>query len=409
MKFTETGLDSGILEALEHMNFTECTPVQEQAIPEILAGKDLIACAQTGTGKTAAFILPTLHQIAQAGGSGIRALIICPTRELAMQIDNEIMGFAYFVNLHSTAVYGGGDGDDWEIQKSALKDGADLIVATPGKLISHIQQGYVDFSNVTHLILDEADRMMDMGFRDDIEYIVSKLPKKRQNLMFSATMDPKIRKLIKTILVHPVEISLAMSKPAENVMQVAYLCNDHDKDDFLAHILSDKKNLNKVIIFSSTKAKVSGILRALQRSGFKVGAISSDFAQEDREKILHDYISGAIHILIGTDVISRGIDIEDIDLVVNYDVPPKAEDYVHRIGRTARAQKSGIAITLINEKDMYNFADIEKLIGSEVRKLPIPPSIGNSPEWNPKKRYDRGRSRNSSGGNKSRSKHRQKK
>ncbi|HKK88475.1 MAG TPA: DEAD/DEAH box helicase, partial [Saprospiraceae bacterium] len=345
MKFEELELDEGLLEGLGHMNFTECTPVQEQAIPIILEGRDLIACAQTGTGKTAAFILPTLHMIKHNGGKGIRALVICPTRELALQIDNEIMGFAYFVDQHSTPVYGGGDGDDWEQQKKALKEGADLIVATPGKLISHLHQGYVDFSNLTHLILDEADRMMDMGFRDDIQYIVSKLPKKRQNLMFSATMDPKIRQLIKEIMDNPAEINLAMSKPAANVLQAAYLVSERDKNKLLADLIKGKENLSRIIVFSSTKAKLSDILRNLKSSGINAGGISSDFDQTEREKVLRDFYAGKIQVLVGTDVISRGIDIDDIDLVINFDVPPKAEDYVHRVGRTARAKKSGIALT----------------------------------------------------------------
>ena len=390
MKFEELGLDEGLLEGLGHMNFTECTPVQEEAIPLILEGRDLIACAQTGTGKTAAFILPTLHMIKKQGGKGIRALVICPTRELALQIDNEIMGFAYFVDQHSTPVYGGGDGDDWEQQKKALKEGADLIVATPGKLISHLHQGYVDFSNLTHLILDEADRMMDMGFRDDILYIVSKLPKKRQNLMFSATMDPKIRQLIKEIMDNPAEINLALSKPAANVLQAAYLVSERDKNDLLAELIKGKENLSRIIVFSSTKAKLSDILRNLKGNGINAGGISSDFDQEEREKVLRDFYAGKIQVLVGTDVISRGIDIDDIDLVINFDVPPKAEDYVHRVGRTARAEKSGIALTFVNEKEMRQFADIEKLIETEIRKLPVPDHIGKTLEWNPKKSFHRG-------------------
>ena len=390
MKFEELELDEGLLEGLGHMNFTECTPVQEQAIPLILEGRDLIGCAQTGTGKTAAFILPTLHMIKQQEGKGIRALIICPTRELALQIDNEIMGFAYFVDQHSTPVYGGGDGDDWEQQKQALKEGADLIVATPGKLISHLHQGYVDFSNLTHLILDEADRMMDMGFRDDIQYIVSKLPNKRQNLMFSATMDPKIRKLIKEIMENPAEINLAMSKPAANVLQAAYLVSERDKNKLLADLIKGKENLSRIIVFSSTKAKLSDILRNLKGSGINAGGISSDFDQEEREKVLRDFYAGKIQVLVGTDVISRGIDIDDIDLVINFDVPPKAEDYVHRVGRTARAEKSGIALTFVNQKEMHQFADIEKLIDMEIRKLPVPDQIGKTLQWNPKKSFQRG-------------------
>jgi superfamily II DNA/RNA helicase len=386
MRFDELGLDKGLIEGLGHMNFVECTPVQEQAIPQILAGKDIIACAQTGTGKTAAFILPTLHMIKHTKGKGIRALIICPTRELALQIDNQIMGFAYFVDLHSAPVYGGGDGDDWEQQKQALKEGAELIVATPGKLISHIHQGYIDFSNLTHLILDEADRMMDMGFRDDIELIVSKLPKNRQNLMFSATMDPKIRKLIKTIMHEPVEINLALAKPAANVLQAAYLAYERDKNNLLVELIKGKDSLTRIIVFSSTKAKLNDIIRSLKAGGVKAGGISSDFDQQEREQVLRDFLAGEIQVLVGTDVISRGIDIDDIDLVINFDVPPKAEDYVHRVGRTARAKKSGVALTFVSENEMSQFADIEKLIETEIRKLPLPDKLGRSPEWNPNAR-----------------------
>lgn len=384
MTFKELGLGEEILEGLYHMNFENATPIQEQAIPIIMSGSDLIACAQTGTGKTAAYILPTLHTLHKKPGKGTRVLIVCPTRELAVQIDQQIMGFAYFLGIHSIPIYGGGDGSEWEQQKAALTKGADIIVATPGKLISYINLGHFDFSNITHFILDEADRMMDMGFRDDIMKIAKVLPTHRQNLMFSATMPEKIRKLIKDIMFKPKQINLALSKPAEGVVQAAYLANDQHKSALLVHLLKEKPFLEKVIVFTSTKSKVHDIVRALQASQFVAGAISSDFAQSEREEVMMKFASGKINVLVATDVISRGIDIKNINLVINYDVPPNAEDYVHRVGRTARADASGLAITLINEKDMRAFAGIEALIDAEIYKLSIPEHIGQSPEWNPK-------------------------
>ncbi len=406
MTFKELGLHEDLLEGLSHMNFEKATPIQEQAIPIILQGQDLIACAQTGTGKTAAFLLPTLHLLSSQSNSGTKALIVCPTRELAVQIDNQIMGLGYFTGLHSIAIYGGGDGGDWEQQKKALSTGADIIVATPGKLISHIKQGYCNFSQLTHFILDEADRMMDMGFRDDIKFIASQLPKKRQNLMFSATMAPKIRKLINEILQNPKQINLALAKPAKGVLQAAYLCNDSHKDALLVHLLKSKDYLKKIIIFSSTKKKVGSIVKILNANGFKTGGISSDYEQEQREEILRNFRAEKIQIIVGTDVISRGIDIKDINLVVNYDVPPNAEDYVHRVGRTARASTTGVAITLINEKDMHAFAEIESLIESQIHKLNIPEDIGTSPEWNPKRQKRRNTSKGNKRWNKSKNKRR---
>lgn len=381
MTFEELGLHADLLEGLGHMNFLEATPIQVQAIPLILEGRDLIACAQTGTGKTGAYILPTLHKLATMGGKGTRCLIICPTRELALQIDRQIMGFGYFIGIHSIAIYGGGDGSEWDQQKKALTSGADIIVATPGKLISHLNMGYVDFSNITHFILDEADRMMDMGFREDILMIAAKLPKKRQNLMFSATMPDKIRNLIKDLMEDPAQINLALSKPAEGVLQAAYLVRDEHKNDLIVNLIREKSYLRKIIVFTSTKKKVGAIIRSLKEAGFKVGGISSDFDQSQREEVLQQFNAGLINILVGTDVISRGIDIKDINLVINYDVPPHAEDYVHRVGRTARADTTGVAITLINEKDMASFADIEKLIEKEIYKLNLPKEIGISSEW----------------------------
>ncbi len=399
MTFKELGLHDDLLEALDHMNFEKATPVQEQAIPIILEGRDLIACAQTGTGKTAAFLLPTLDLISQNKKPGVKALIVCPTRELAIQIDRQVQGLAYFLGVFSIAVYGGGGGGDWDQQKKALTEGADIIVATPGKLISHLNMGYVNFKNLTHFILDEADRMMDMGFKEDIEKIASFLPKERQNLMFSATMPSKIRKLIQTIMnPNPAQVNLAMSKPAAGVLQAAYLVHDAHKSKLVAKLLEDKPNLSKIIIFTSTKDKVKEVTKALNKENYGVGAISSDFEQEEREEVLRAFKAERIRVLVGTDVISRGIDIKDINLVINYDVPRQAEDYVHRVGRTARASTTGVAITFINERDMHTFQKIEKLIEMEIVKQNIPAEIGESPIWNPNNKANyRGRDSKSGG------------
>jgi superfamily II DNA/RNA helicase len=340
-----------------------------------------MACAQTGTGKTAAFILPVLDMLAEVNDHSIKTLIIVPTRELAIQIDQQIQGLAYFVDLESIAIYGGGDGSEWNQQKTALTKGADIIVATPGKLISHLNLGYVKMEKVKHFILDEADRMLDMGFHDDIQKIMTFLPAKRQNLMFSATMPPKIRQLAKKMLTSPFEISLSLSKPAEGVLQAAYLTYDHQKSELIQTLIAGKAEYKSILIFTSTKKKVSEIVRALQKTESSVAAISSDLEQTEREEVLSKFKSRAIRVLVATDVLSRGIDIKDINLVINYDVPGDAEDYVHRIGRTARAETTGVALTLINEDDMYKFARIEKLIENEVMKIPLPPGLGEGPAW----------------------------
>ncbi|MCB0704033.1 MAG: DEAD/DEAH box helicase [Saprospiraceae bacterium] len=402
MRFTDLNLNEELLEALSYMGFEEATPIQEQAIPLILNNRDLIACAQTGTGKTAAFILPVLNQIAINRQSGTSALVIVPTRELALQIDQQIQGFAYFVGINSLSIYGGGDGIEFDQQKKALSAGADIVVATPGKLISHLNMGYVKFDHVKHLILDEADRMLDMGFMEDIHKIFSYLPNDRQNLMFSATMPPKIRKFAREFLRDPEEISIALSKPAEGVLQAAYLAYDQQKAELLSILIADKPNYKSILIFSSTKRKVFEIARSLKNKGFSVDGISSDLDQKEREEVLSKFRAKKTRILVATDVLSRGIDIKDINLVINYDVPGNAEDYVHRIGRTARADTTGVALTLINEHDMADFSQIEKLIEREVMKVPLPPELGQGPEWNPNFRgggYGRGRGGNNSGGN----------
>ncbi len=391
MTFEELGLGYDILDALYYMGFEKATEIQEKAIPAILDGRDMIAVAQTGTGKTAAFMLPVLEMASQAAAGATSTLVVVPTRELAIQIDQQIQAFSYFVDVNSIAIYGGGGSDDWTQQKKALTSGADIVVATPGKLISHLNMGYVKFDKVTHLILDEADRMLDMGFVDDIKKITSYLPKKRQNLMFSATMPPKIKTLIKDLLHDPVEITIALSKPAEGVLQAAYLVHEDQKKGLINGLIADKPNYKSILIFSSTKKKVNEIIRALRNKKYDVEGISSDFDQKEREAVLARFRAKRTRVLVATDVLSRGIDIKDINLVINYDVPGNAEDYVHRIGRTARADTTGVALTLVNENDMYNFDAIEKLIGKKVLKAPLPPELGEGPAWNPKKRgYGRG-------------------
>lgn len=382
MKFTELGIHDDLLDAIDYMGFENATPIQEQAIPVILNGNDLIACAQTGTGKTAAFLLPILDLIADLPGGETSTLIIVPTRELAMQIDQQVQGIGYTMGIHSIAIYGGGDGDNWGQQKMALTQGADIVVATPGKLISHLNLGYVKFDTIKFLILDEADRMLDIGFYDDIVKIISFLPKDRQTLMFSATMAPKIRTLASKILKSPTEISISISKPAEGVLQAAYLCYDHQKINLINHLLKDKPEYNSILIFCSTKKKVTELARSLKKNNLEVEPISSDLEQEKREEVLQGFKSKRTRILVATDVMSRGIDIKDINLVINFDVPQDAEDYVHRVGRTARADATGVALTLVNENDMFNFQRIERLIEREIFKAPMPDHLGEGPAWN---------------------------
>ena len=402
MTFKELGLDDSLLEALSYMGFVSATPIQEQAIPVILENKDILACAQTGTGKTAAFILPVLNKLVGSGHKHIDTLVIAPTRELALQIDQQIQAFAYFVSATSVPIYGGGDGSDFESQKRALRKGTDIIVATPGKLISHLNMGYVNFDKLQHLILDEADRMLDMGFFDDIMRIVGHLPEKRQTLMFSATMPPNIRKLAKSILKSPIEISLALSKPAEGVLQAAYLAHESQKVALLKKLIANKPSYSSIIIFASTKKKVSEVVRSLNGQGYKVEAVSSDLDQKQREAALRRFKSQETRVLVATDVLSRGIDIKGINLVVNYDVPSDAEDYVHRVGRTARADSTGVALTIINPDDMYKFSKIESLIEMEVQKIPLPSELGEGPEWSTKPVH-RNRSRRPSSFKKNRS------
>lgn len=372
------------------MGFENATPIQEQAIPLVLKGKDVIGCAQTGTGKTAAFLLPIMQHVLQHDHKGVVALVVVPTRELAIQIDQQVEGLGYFTGVGSVAIYGGGDGSSFEQEKQALTGGTDIIIATPGRLISHLNLGYAKFDTIKFLVLDEADRMLDMGFYDDLVKIVNYLPKKRNNLLFSATMPPKIRKLANQILTDPEEINIAISKPAEGVVQGAFMMYESQKIGLITHLLSARK-MESVIVFCSTKKAVTQVTAALKYKQLKVGGISSDLEQADREKILRQFKNGEVEVLVATNIMARGIDIDGIELVINYDVPRDAEEYVHRVGRTARANTKGIAFTLITEDDQNDFHKIEQLIETEIRKLPLPVSLGEAPKYNPRTGPSRGR------------------
>ncbi|MCX6220654.1 MAG: DEAD/DEAH box helicase [Bacteroidia bacterium] len=383
MNFSDFDFTHDVMDGLSSMGFEKCTPVQEFAIPVILEGKDLIACAQTGTGKTAAYLLPILNNISREGHTGMHTLIIAPTRELVLQIDQQIEGFSYFTGASSLAVYGGGVGAAFDQQKSALVQGADIIVATPGRLLSHINMKYSDFSTIQTLILDEADRMLDMGFFDDIMRIIGELPGERQTLLFSATMPPKIRQMAGMILKNPEQINIAISKPAENIIQAAYMVYEGQKVQLVRELLKGKTDYKSVLIFTSRKANVNGLVRELRRMGFSADGMLSDLEQKEREEVMLRFRNRETQILVATDIVSRGIDIDSIDLVMNYDVPRDPEDYVHRIGRTARASQSGVAITLISDNDMHDFRKIEELIERDIIKIPLPSGIGIGPEYNP--------------------------
>lgn len=384
MQFTELSLCNTLQEGLEAMNFTEMTPVQELAIPVILEKKDVIACAQTGTGKTAAFLLPLLNNLQSEPHeeNKVNAIIMAPTRELAQQIDQQMEGFSYFTPFSSVAVYGGNDGEAWDVQKRGLLSGADVVIATPGRLLSHINLYNIDFSGVKYFILDEADRMLDMGFFDDIMKIANLLPKERQTVMFSATMPPKIQQLAKTILRDPEEITIAISRPPETILQSAYICYDAQKMGILKQLFKDKKP-NKVILFSGSKQKVKDIARTLHKMGLSAGEMHSDLDQMQRNHVMHEFKNERVDILVATDIVARGIDIDDITLVINYDVPYDAEDYVHRIGRTARAGDTGMAITFVSPGEQYRFSLIEKFLQKEIYRIPVPADLGEAPEYNP--------------------------
>lgn len=385
MRFDELNLEDAILDGLDAMNFQEATPVQEQTIPVILAKKDIIACAQTGTGKTAAYVLPIINELSKGGFSenAVNAVIMAPTRELAQQIDQQIAGFTYFVPISAVAIYGGTDGVAWEQQRRGLEMGADIVIATPGRLLSYIKLGTVDLSQVSYFVLDEADRMLDMGFYDDIMQIYKQLPSTCQIIMFSATMPPKIRTLAETILKNPEEIQLAISRPPETIMQTAYICYDAQKIKILEDLFS-KARPQRVIIFASAKVKVKELANTLSRMNFNVAQMHSDLEQVQREEVMKDFKNGKIDILVATDVVARGIDINDIRLVVNFDIPHDPEDYVHRIGRTARGTNGeGLAITFVSPEEQSGFKRIEDFLGKQVYKIPIDPSFGETPEYKP--------------------------
>ena len=377
MKFSELQLNANVLEALDAMRFDECTPIQEQAIPIILEGKDLIAVAQTGTGKTAAFLLPVLNKLSEGKHpeDAINCVIMSPTRELAQQIDQQMEGFSYFMPASSVAVYGGNDGILFEQQKKGLTLGADVVIATPGRLIAHLSLGYVDLSKVSYFILDEADRMLDMGFYDDI--------------MFSATMPAKIQQLANTILNNPSEIKLAVSRPADKIIQAAYVCYENQKLGIIRNLFMDEVP-ERVIIFASSKIKVKEVTKALKSMKLNVGEMHSDLEQVQREAVMHDFKAGRINILVATDIVARGIDIDDIRLVINFDVPHDSEDYVHRIGRTARANNDGVALTFVSEKEQSNFKSIENFLEKEIYKIPIPTELGEAPEYKPRSFSNKG-------------------
>lgn len=382
MTFSDFGFNQKLNDGLDSMGYEKPTPIQEQAIPVILQNKDVIACAQTGTGKTAAYILPVVHKMMQTDHRHLNTLIIAPTRELAQQIDQQIEGFAYFTGVSSIPVYGGGDGATWDIQKKALEQGADIIVATPGRLIALLAAGTTVFDHLQHLVLDEADRMLDMGFYDDIIKIVNYLPKERQTLLFSATMPPKIRALANRILRSPEEINIAIAKPAAGIDQQAFVVYDSQKEKLLDHILKTYP-WNSIILFASRKETVKKLDSTLRKAGIAAKAFHSDLEQAEREEILRAFKNKQVNFLIGTDVLSRGIDVEGISMVINWDVPPDPEDYVHRIGRTARAETTGTAITFVNEIDQRRFQGIENLIGYPIPKMTLPSELGAGPAYTP--------------------------
>ena len=407
MYFDELDLNDNVLDALYDMRFDTCTPVQEKCIPEILEGHDVLGVAQTGTGKTAAYLLPVLSKLDDGGypKDAINCVIMSPTRELAQQIDQAMQGFGYYLqDVSSVAVYGGNDGNRYDQELKSLRMGADVVIATPGRLITHISLGNVDLSKVSFFILDEADRMLDMGFSEDINTIASKLPKTCQTIMFSATMPEKIEELAKALLKDPVEIKLAVSKPAEKIKQEAYVCYETQKMTIIKDIFK-AGDMKRVIVFSGSKMKVKQLAAALQQIGINCGAMHSDLEQAERDDVMFKFKSGQFDVLVATDIVARGIDIDDIEMVINYDVPHDTEDYVHRIGRTARANRDGRAITFVNEEDQYWFQQIEKFLEKVVEKMPLPEDCGEGPEYiklnKPSKRNNgrKGKGGNNRGGN----------
>ena len=392
MYFDETQLNDNVLDALYDMRFDQCTPIQEKCIPPILEGRDLLGVAQTGTGKTAAYLLPILSKLDDGGypHDAINCVIMSPTRELAQQIDQAMQGFGYYLNgVSSVAVYGGNDGNRYDQELKSFQMGADVVIATPGRLISHISLGSADLSKVSFFVLDEADRMLDMGFSEDIKMIASKLPSTCQTIMFSATMPEKIEELAKSLLKNPIEVKIAVSKPAEKIKQSAYVCYETQKIGIIKDLFR-KGDLNRVIIFSGKKQKVKAINRTLQQMKINSGEMHSDLEQAERDEILYKFKTGQIDVLVATDIVARGIDIDDIAMVINFDVPHDPEDYVHRIGRTARAQRDGIAITFVSEEEISSFKQIEKFLGRVVDKNELPKDLGETPDYNAPRSRGRG-------------------
>jgi superfamily II DNA/RNA helicase len=399
LNFKDLGLEERLLEGIDAMGYETATPVQAQVIQPILAGRDIIASAQTGTGKTAAFLLPIVHMMLtqQHSSHHINALIIVPTRELAIQIAETMEGLSYFTDISCIAVYGGGDGNSFTTEKKALSSGVDMVVCTPGRMIAHLNMGYVKMQEVKYLVLDEADRMLDMGFNDDIMKIISFLPKQRQNLLFSATMPSKMRDLARKLLQNPAEINIAVSKPPEQITQQAFVVYEPQKIPLIKYVLNNS-DYTRVIIFCSKKQNVKQLSSELKRAKFSVEEIHSDLLQDKREQVMQDFRNRKLKILVATDILSRGIDIEEIELVINYDVPNDGEDYIHRIGRTARAATSGTAITFISEAEQRKFAQIETLLGKQVDKLIVPEQFGAAPEYAPRTHKPMGNRRPHQGG-----------
>ena len=404
MRFDELYLNDNILDALEDMRFETCTPIQEKCIPEILDGRDIIGVAQTGTGKTAAYLLPILSLIDDGyyPEDAINCIIMSPTRELAQQIDQAMEGFGYYLEgISSVAVYGGNDGGRYDQETKGLQLGANVVIATPGRLISHITMGHADLSRLSFFVLDEADRMLDMGFSEDILKIASYIPSSCQTIMFSATMPQKIEQLAKTLLKDPVEVKLAVSRPADNILQQAYVCHENQKVGIIRHLFKNNE-LSRVIIFAGSKLKVKEINRSLRMLHINSGEMHSDLDQSQRDDMMYRFKSGQVDVLVATDIVARGIDIDDIATVINYDVPHDSEDYVHRIGRTARAQRDGKAITFVRGREIGDFMQIEKFLGYEVEKVALPEGLGEAPEYKPMKlsggRGGRGRGGHGRGG-----------
>ena len=386
MYFTDFDFEDEVLDALDAMRFETCTPIQEQTIQPLMDGRDLIGVAQTGTGKTAAYLLPVLNKLCKGGypDDAINCIVMAPTRELAQQIDRQLEGFTYFMPFSSVAVYGGNDGQRYEQELRGMSRGADIIVATPGRLISHINLGNIDLSRVSFFILDEADRMLDMGFYNDIMTIANKLPKNRQTMLFSATMPQEIRKLAANILTDPLQITLSLAKPADGIAQEAYICHEAQKMGIIKSIF-EKESTERVILFASRKSKVQDISLTLKKRGYNVGEMHSDLEQAERDEIMFQYKSRKIDIIVATDILARGIDIDDIRIVINYDVPRDCDDYIHRVGRTARANTKGRAITFVSPEEQIYFKKIEDFMEQEVPKTPVPEELGEAPEYAPVK------------------------